>query len=181
MSNAVANRVVMPRVSVRHERERPRGRGLAVSSPSSDNPARAGVSLSYDVGENAHPKTHPDMDADRRRPGVANPEPLAPEATIELLALVRNGDRAALDRLLERCIPALRRWAHGRLPQWTRGVIETSDLVQECRDRGDGPPRCVRGALPAARPPDAQRISRDKVFSWGIYIDLQPFHDRFNK
>ena len=30
----------------------------------------------------------------------------------------------------------------------------------------------------AATPPVAQRIPRDKVFSWGIYIDLQPFHDR---
>jgi RNA polymerase sigma factor (sigma-70 family) len=129
MSSAVANRVVMPRLSVRDERGWPRRRSLAKSSPSSDNPARTGRSVRYDVGENAHPKTHPDMDADRTRHGVANPEPLAPEATIELLALVRNGDRAALARLLERCIPALRRWARGRLPQWTRGVIETNDLV----------------------------------------------------
>ncbi len=132
MSNAaVANRVVMRPLSVRDGRGRPRGRGLAKSSPSSDNPARAEGRVRYDVGEIAHPKTPPDMDADRRRPGVANPEPLAPEATVELLVMVRNGDRAALDRLLERCIPALRRWAHGRLPQWTRGVIETSDLVQD--------------------------------------------------
>jgi RNA polymerase sigma factor (sigma-70 family) len=57
--------------------------------------------------------------------------PLSPEATIELLVLVRHGDEAALDRLLERCIPALRRWARGRLPQSARGMMETVDLVQD--------------------------------------------------
>jgi hypothetical protein len=33
----------------------------------------------------------------------------------------------------------------------------------------------------AARPPVAQRIPRDWVFTWGIYLDLQPLQDRFNK
>jgi len=42
------------------------------------------------------------MDADRSRHGVANPEPLAPEATIAVAGAGRNGDRAALERLLER-------------------------------------------------------------------------------
>jgi len=58
-------------------------------------------------------------------------EPLAPEATIELLARVKRGDRHALDLLLERCIPALRRWAHARLPQSARGMVDTADLVQD--------------------------------------------------
>lgn len=58
-------------------------------------------------------------------------EPLAPEATVELLALVKGGDDAALDRLLRRCLPALQRWARGRLPQSARGMLETSDLVQD--------------------------------------------------
>ena len=40
-------------------------------------------------------------------------EPLPPETTIELLELAKGGDPQALDRLLERCVPALRRWAHG--------------------------------------------------------------------
>src|SRR6185295_14759327 len=56
---------------------------------------------------------------------------LTPEATVELLELVRRGDHTALDRLLERCIPALRRWARGRLPQSARGMNETADLVQD--------------------------------------------------
>jgi RNA polymerase sigma-70 factor (ECF subfamily) len=37
----------------------------------------------------------------------------------------------ALDRLLERCVPALRRWAHGRLPSVARGVHDTEDIVQD--------------------------------------------------
>jgi RNA polymerase sigma-70 factor (ECF subfamily) len=57
-------------------------------------------------------------------------EPLAPEATVELLNRARRGDMAALERLLDRCIPPLRRWAHGRLPGPLRGPQETADLVQ---------------------------------------------------
>jgi len=57
-------------------------------------------------------------------------EPLAPEATVELLDRARHGDAAALDRLVERCLPPLRRWAHGRLPFALRGPQETGDLVQ---------------------------------------------------
>jgi len=58
-------------------------------------------------------------------------EPLAPETTIELLELAKGGDALALDRLLERCVPALRRWAHGRLPATARGMNDTADLVQD--------------------------------------------------
>lgn len=58
-------------------------------------------------------------------------EPLSPETTVELLDRVKRGDDAALDRLLDRCLPPLRRWAHGRLPQPLRGVQETADLVQD--------------------------------------------------
>ncbi len=53
------------------------------------------------------------------------------EATVELLTRVRNGDEAALNRLLERCLPPLRRWAHGRLPPFARDLMDTADLVQD--------------------------------------------------
>ena len=33
--------------------------------------------------------------------------------------------------LVERCLPPLRRWAHGRLPQFARDKFNTEDLVQE--------------------------------------------------
>jgi RNA polymerase sigma factor (sigma-70 family) len=58
-------------------------------------------------------------------------EPLAPETTVDLLARAKRGDRSALDMLLERCIPALRRWAHARLPQSARGMVDTADMVQD--------------------------------------------------
>lgn len=53
------------------------------------------------------------------------------ETSIELLARVRTGDHAALERLLRRHVPALRRWASGRLPRWARDIAETEDLVQD--------------------------------------------------
>jgi RNA polymerase sigma-70 factor (ECF subfamily) len=58
-------------------------------------------------------------------------EPLSPETTVELLELAKEGDPQALDRLLERCVPALRRWAHGRLPASARGMNDTADIVQD--------------------------------------------------
>ena len=53
------------------------------------------------------------------------------ESSVELLRRVRSGDQDALDVLLRRYVPALRRWASGRLPQWARDLSETEDLVQE--------------------------------------------------
>src|SRR5688572_11375510 len=46
-------------------------------------------------------------------------------------SLGRPGDGTAMARLLERCVPALRRWAHRRLPRWARTIADTSDLVQD--------------------------------------------------
>jgi RNA polymerase sigma-70 factor (ECF subfamily) len=65
---------------------------------------------------------------------VMMPEPPASsglDSTQELLVRVRQGDREALDRLIARCLPALRRWARGRLPSAARGMLDTQDLVQE--------------------------------------------------
>ena len=58
-------------------------------------------------------------------------DPLTAEMTVDLVALARQGDEAALDRLIRRCLPPLRRWAHGRLPQSSRPAQETADLVQD--------------------------------------------------
>jgi RNA polymerase sigma factor (sigma-70 family) len=65
-------------------------------------------------------------ESDRRADG-----PLSPEATVELLDRVKQGDHDALERLLARLMPLLRRWAHGRLPQSARGMQDTADLVQD--------------------------------------------------
>jgi RNA polymerase sigma factor (sigma-70 family) len=53
------------------------------------------------------------------------------ERTHELVERAKGGDSEALDRLLARAMPRLRRWASGRLPRWTRDLMDTDDLVQE--------------------------------------------------
>jgi RNA polymerase sigma-70 factor (ECF subfamily) len=63
--------------------------------------------------------------------GSFGTDPLPAEATVELLHKARQGDEDALNRLLERCIPALRRWARGRMPAAARNGLETADLVQD--------------------------------------------------
>jgi len=57
-------------------------------------------------------------------------EPPPAETTADLLALVRNGDARARDRLFAKFIPVLKRLAHGRMPGCARGVGDTEDLVQ---------------------------------------------------
>jgi RNA polymerase sigma factor (sigma-70 family) len=61
-----------------------------------------------------------------------SPSPfLSDEPTLELVVRARGGDRPAMEALLERCLPPLKRWAHGRLPAAARGRLDTGDLVQE--------------------------------------------------
>jgi RNA polymerase sigma-70 factor (ECF subfamily) len=65
---------------------------------------------------------------------MAEPTPrLSPDlsTTTDLLRRARMGDREALDALFSRHLGPLRRWARGRLPQWTRDLRDTEDLVQE--------------------------------------------------
>ena len=57
--------------------------------------------------------------------------PTEGESSLELLKSARNGDRGALDRLCERYLPVMARWASGRLPRWARDLLDTNDLVQE--------------------------------------------------
>ena len=52
-------------------------------------------------------------------------------ASLVLLERVRAGDTAALNRLLDRYLPRLSRWASGRLPKWARDLSDTDDLVQD--------------------------------------------------
>lgn len=50
--------------------------------------------------------------------------------TADLLSRARSGDVTARDRLVRRFLPALTRWAHGRLPRGARDLSDTDDLVQ---------------------------------------------------
>jgi RNA polymerase sigma-70 factor, ECF subfamily len=54
-----------------------------------------------------------------------------PDSSIRLLARIREGDGDALNRLIARHLPALQRWASGRLPRGIRDLEDTADLVQE--------------------------------------------------
>jgi RNA polymerase sigma-70 factor, ECF subfamily len=56
---------------------------------------------------------------------------LSDEPTIELVIRAQDGDRRAVEALLQRSLPHLRRWAHGKLPAAARGKLDTGDLVQE--------------------------------------------------
>jgi RNA polymerase sigma-70 factor (ECF subfamily) len=64
----------------------------------------------------------------------ANPDAsgrLDPESTFHLLNRARAGDQEALERLFERHVKPLQRWARGRLPRWARDLADTDDLVQD--------------------------------------------------
>lgn len=66
--------------------------------------------------------TMPEMGLPDRPVGMTN--------TIELLERFKQGDQDAVNLLVERSIPPLKRWARGRLPSWARSLAETQDLVQ---------------------------------------------------
>jgi RNA polymerase sigma-70 factor (ECF subfamily) len=55
----------------------------------------------------------------------------APDRTVDLVERAKAGDPDALNQLFARFLPALRRWASGRLPRWSRDLMDTDDLVQE--------------------------------------------------
>jgi RNA polymerase sigma-70 factor (ECF subfamily) len=60
-----------------------------------------------------------------------DPAQLRSESTLDLLQRVRNGEARCAEVLFERCLPALRQWARGRLPSYARDLADTHDLVQE--------------------------------------------------
>jgi RNA polymerase sigma-70 factor, ECF subfamily len=64
------------------------------------------------------------------RPTAAAGQP-GVDSTFDLVEQAKAGDRDALDRLFARYLPSLRRWASGRLPRWSRDLMDTDDLVQE--------------------------------------------------
>src|SRR5262245_31483701 len=68
------------------------------------------------------------MPQSRDDPALRSPRPV--ESTAVLVDRIRHGDEAALERLFERYLPLLQRWAHGRLPARARGTADTDDLVQ---------------------------------------------------
>jgi RNA polymerase sigma factor (sigma-70 family) len=53
------------------------------------------------------------------------------DSTIQVLERARAGDRSAARMLLERALPPLKRWTHGRIPGYARGTADTEDVVQD--------------------------------------------------
>ena len=64
-------------------------------------------------------------------PGGAEADGLEAANTLDLLARAQRGDRESIDALFARCLPSLRRWARGRLPQYARDLADTQDLVHD--------------------------------------------------
>ena len=60
---------------------------------------------------------------------------VAADSSLQLLARAQAGDAQAMDDLLARYLPGLRRWASGRLPRWARDVSDTDDVVQDALSR----------------------------------------------
>lgn len=48
-----------------------------------------------------------------------------------MLERAQEGDAAAAQVLIERALPPVKRWAHGRLPRFARGDADTEDVVQD--------------------------------------------------
>src|SRR5216684_3120983 len=65
------------------------------------------------------------------RPAADTTEQLGVDSTLDLVERAKAGDDEALNRLFARYLPSLRRWASGRLPRWSRDLMDTDDLVQE--------------------------------------------------
>ena len=53
------------------------------------------------------------------------------EPTEVLLERARSGSQDALEHLVARYLPRLRRWARGRLPRGARDLVDTDDLAQD--------------------------------------------------
>ena len=52
-------------------------------------------------------------------------------STLYVLERARDGDERAVEILIERALPPVRRWARGRLPRYARADANTEDVVQD--------------------------------------------------
>jgi RNA polymerase sigma factor (sigma-70 family) len=66
-----------------------------------------------------------------RHPGGQKGSKSSGSSSLRLLLRAKDGDPDALERLFSGLLPALRRWTHGRLPQWARDGVGTTDVVQD--------------------------------------------------
>ncbi|WP_395372999.1 RNA polymerase sigma factor [Marinicella sp. W31] len=56
--------------------------------------------------------------------------------TALLLNRIIDGDTSAPNELVQHCYPMLLKWAHGRIPQSEKSLLDTHDIVQETIMKG---------------------------------------------
>ena len=118
----------------------------------------------------------PDGSTQRRGSVSEDMAPVDPlDSTSVLLLRAREGSDTARNDLAARYYPALKRWAHGRLPARARNLLDTDDLVQSAlyrgfsklegfEDRGDGAFLAyVRQILLNKVRDEARRVARQPV------------------
>ena len=115
---------------------------------------------------------------------------LEQETSLSLLARARAGDEAALDALVARYMPRMKRWATGRLPHWARDLSDTDDLVQDAlvatlRNLDDFEPRheaalavYLRQALTSRLLNEVRRVRRNPVPAPLDTLPAEPVTDR---
>jgi RNA polymerase sigma-70 factor (ECF subfamily) len=67
-------------------------------------------------------KTVPDPHVDATLPG---------DSTLIVLSQAQQGNKSAVRILIERALPPVRRWAHGRIPAAGRQEADTEDVLQD--------------------------------------------------
>ena len=65
------------------------------------------------------------------KPAERSEAELLSDSTLHVLERARGGDELAARTLIERALPSVRRWAHGRLPRYARLDADTEDVVQD--------------------------------------------------
>ena len=75
---------------------------------------------------------HPDGDHDTATDTRDVESVLLSDApTVDLIVKAQQGDQQALGAVLERCLPPLTRWTHGKLPPVARESADTTVLVRQ--------------------------------------------------
>src|SRR5262245_30715141 len=99
------------------------GVGAAIAMTGLKITLQSGPGNHYDTGPRPIRYSGPSALMDDQRVSV--------DTTFDLVERAKTGDSDALNDLFARYLPSLRRWASGRLPRWTRDLMDTDDLVQE--------------------------------------------------